>query len=104
MLAMAFEADVAQHDHFVVAFDFLESLFQDFHRILSVAGEKLLERAGHARRGFDQAIAFGVLPRPADDRSHRSFDLGSAGLLILGLRRLCAIECMYIWTHNQAPP
>jgi hypothetical protein len=43
VLAMAFEANVPQHDHFVVAFDLLEGLFQHFNRILAVAREKLFK-------------------------------------------------------------
>src|SRR4051794_24790668 len=103
MLAMAFEADVPQHDHFIVAFGFLKSLFQDFYRVLAVASEKLLERPGHARRGLDQAVTFRVFPRPSDDGSHRGLDFGSARLLNLRLRRSCAIQCVYIWAHNHAP-
>src|SRR5512135_489556 len=47
MLAVALEANATQHNHLVIAFDFLESLFQDFDRILSIADEKLLKRARH---------------------------------------------------------
>jgi hypothetical protein len=42
MLAMAFEPNATQHNHFVVAFDFLESLLQDFDRVLSIADKKTL--------------------------------------------------------------
>ena len=36
MLAMAFEPNATQRNHFVIAFNFFESLLQDFSRILTV--------------------------------------------------------------------
>jgi hypothetical protein len=43
VLAMALKANVPQHDHFIVALDLLERLFQDLAGVLPIAGEKLLE-------------------------------------------------------------
>ena len=50
MLAMALETNATQHDHFVIAFDFLEGLLQDLGRILGIADEKLFERALRGRK------------------------------------------------------
>jgi hypothetical protein len=89
---MALEANVPQHDHFVVAFGLLEGLFQNLNRVLAVAREKFFERAGHASRGLDQAVTSGIFTRPSDNRPHRRFDFGPAGLLDLGLRRFGATQ------------
>jgi len=89
---MALEANVPQHDHFVVTFDLLEGSFQNLSRVLTVTGEKLLKRAGHASGGLDQTVTSGIFARPSDNRSHRGFDFGSAGLLDLGLRRFGATQ------------
>ena len=62
MFAMVFEPNATQHNHFVVAFDFLESLLKDFDRILSVADEKLFERACHASRCLGQPSRSGSSP------------------------------------------
>ncbi len=50
MLAVAFETNAAQHDHFVITFDFLEGLLQDRLGILIVAAKILLVGARQAGR------------------------------------------------------
>ena len=87
MLAMAFEPNAAQHNHFVVAFDFLESLLQDFDRILSIADKKLFERARHASGRLGQTITVWIVAGPSNNCSKCSFDIGSLG----PLRTLCAM-------------
>src|SRR5690242_6402340 len=77
MLTMAFEADVAQYDHFGITLDLLEGLCQHFGRILPITAKKLLEGAGHARRSVDKTGPFGILACPSNDGSHRCLDLGS---------------------------
>jgi hypothetical protein len=44
---MTLEADAAQHNHFGITFDFLESFLQEFDWVLGVADKKLFERACH---------------------------------------------------------
>ena len=71
MLAMGFEADVAQHHHLVIAVGFLEGALQEGDRIDFVSGEELLIGACHPPRGAEQALAIGVVAGPADQRAHR---------------------------------
>jgi hypothetical protein len=91
---------MSRRNHFVVAFDLVEGLFQNLNRVLGVAREKLLERARHAGRRLDQAVTLGIFSGPSDDRSHRRLDFGAARLLDFALRRSCAIQHMHIWTHR----
>ena len=53
MFAMAFEADAAQHDHLVIAFDLIKRLLKDRGGIVSVAYERLFECARYPSRGLD---------------------------------------------------
>ena len=75
MLAVALEADAAQHDHLVVAFGLLEGLRQDCLGVLGVASEVFLVGPRHARRRLGKAIAIGVVPAPTDDGAEGRFDL-----------------------------
>jgi hypothetical protein len=77
MLAMALEADATQHNHFVITFDFLKSLLQDFDWVLGIADKKLCERANHTRRSFNQAFSVWIIARPSNNCSKCGFDLGS---------------------------
>jgi hypothetical protein len=77
MLAMAFEPNATQHNQFVVAFDFLESLLQDFKRVLGIADKKLFERARHASGRLAQAVTFWIVTCPSNNRSDCGFDIGS---------------------------
>ena len=81
MLAMAFEPNATQHNHFVVAFDFLESLLKDFDRVLSIADRKLLERACHASGCLGQTITLRIVAGPSNNRSKCGFNIGSLGPL-----------------------
>jgi hypothetical protein len=68
---------IAQHDHLVVALDFVERLLQDGRRILGVAGKKFFERARYPRGRLDEAFALRVVAGPSDDGAYRRFDLGA---------------------------
>jgi hypothetical protein len=81
MLAMAFEPNATQHNHFVVAFDFLKSLLQDFDRVLSIADKKLFERARHAGGRLGQTITLRIVAAPSNKCSNCGFDIGSLGPL-----------------------
>ena len=50
MLAMALKTDATEHDHLVIAFDFLEGLLQNQRGILAITGEKFLEGTSKARQ------------------------------------------------------
>ena len=104
VLAMALEADAAQHDHLVIAFGLLEGLLQDLGGVLTVAREELLERARHARRRLAQAVPIRIFAGPSDDGAHRRLDFGSIRPLSCGQRRSCAIQCMYIRVHRDTFP
>jgi hypothetical protein len=101
VLAMAFEANVPKHDHFVVPFDLLEGLFQNLSRILTVAREKLLERSGHASGRFDRAVSVQIFGGPSDDGSYRCFDFRSARPLGFRLRR-SSVQHMHVRIHRYA--
>jgi hypothetical protein len=79
MLAMALEADTAQHNHFVITLVFLEGFLQEFDWVLGVAGKKLFERACHASGSLEQAFPFWIIAGPSDNGSKRSFDVGPIG-------------------------
>jgi magnesium chelatase family protein len=66
MLAMRFEADVAQHHDFVIAAGFLKGAFKIVARIVLVTGEPFLVGAHDPRRGGNKALALGIVTRPAD--------------------------------------
>ena len=82
VLAMRFEADVAQHHDLVVALDLLEGPLQHVARILIVAGEEFLVGAHDAIGRADQTFAVGIVAGPADQRADRLF-----GFLARGTRR-----------------
>jgi hypothetical protein len=84
MLAMTFKAYGAQHDHLLIAFDFFEGLLQDVDRVLGIAGEQLLECAGHPSGCFGQSVSIGIIADPSDDGPKGSLHLGSVGLDKLG--------------------
>ena len=76
MFTVTFKTNATQCNHFVIAFDFLESLLQDFSRILTVSTKELLKRASHARRRFGQAVTVRIVARPPDNGSKCRFDFG----------------------------
>ena len=59
VFARGVDRDVAHQDELLVVFR--ERLFQHVGRLRVQAREDLLVGAGHARRGFGQALAVGVL-------------------------------------------
>src|SRR6185437_2821329 len=75
VLAMAFDADVAQQHDLVVAVGLLEGAFQNGDRVFLVAGEELGERAHHAAGRVEQALALGVVAGPAQQHAHGDFRL-----------------------------
>ena len=73
MLAEADDADVGEHDQFVVAAGLLERAFEILARVLVIAGEKLRVGAGDARRRVLQALALGIVAGPFDQHAHGRF-------------------------------
>src|SRR5712671_4393189 len=86
VLAMTLEANAAQHDHLVVAFDLLKGPLQDLDRVLGVAGKEFLEGARDARRRVEQASPLRIVAGPTDDGADRRLDFGALGPLGLWLR------------------
>src|SRR5512139_2927035 len=81
MLAMAFEPNATQHNHFVISFDLLEGLLQDFDRVLSIANKKIFERAYHASGRLSQTVTFWIVADPSNNCSKCGFDISSLGPL-----------------------
>ncbi len=71
VLAVRLEGDVAQHDHLVVAADFLEGAPEVRGRIDLVSGKPVAVGVDDPVRGIAQAFAVGILARPAQERAHR---------------------------------
>src|SRR5690606_13549118 len=80
MLAVRLEADVAQHDHLVVAVDLVERAAQELDRVVFVAAEPVLVGADDARRRAPQSFAARVVADPAQKRPDRLFGFLSGGL------------------------
>ncbi|KGD49388.1 hypothetical protein DP43_3672 [Burkholderia pseudomallei] len=93
VLAIAFEADVLQHDHFVVAVDLAERAREDVARFERVAGEELLVGAHDARRRIDEPLALRIVAGPPQQHANGRFGFvaarpvrGRAGRLVRGRR------------------
>jgi hypothetical protein len=87
VLAVALDADVAQHDEVIVAAGFLELPRERLGRIEPVARIVFLERIRDAARRIHEAFAVGIVPGPGDQRAHGLFRIGARGPLG-GQRRL----------------
>jgi hypothetical protein len=72
MLAMAFDADIAQHHKIIIAARFLKLPGEHVGRILAVARKVLGEGVGDAPRRIAQTLAGGVVTGPGDQGAHRS--------------------------------
>src|SRR5271170_6185809 len=70
VLAMGFEADVAQHHDLVVAAGLLEGALEIFARIVVIAGKPFLVGAHDAPRRGAKPFAAGIVAGPADQRAH----------------------------------
>src|SRR5690606_15558473 len=93
VLAVAFELDVAQHDHLVVAGDLLEGARHVLVRIQAVAAEPLRVGVDHAPRRVEQAFARRILAGPLQQGAHRVF----------GLRARNAVARVVVVVHGRAP-
>src|SRR6201991_2554057 len=90
MLAVALEADVLQHDHFVVPVHLGKRAGQDVARFDLIAREEFLVRAHHARWRIDEPFAPWVVASPAQQHPYRVFGFcaGRAGRYVGGRLRL----------------
>jgi hypothetical protein len=71
ILAMAFETNILQDDHLVIAVGLFEGALQLLDWIDLVAGEIFLEGARHARRRAAQSFARRIVAGPAQQHAHR---------------------------------
>src|SRR6185503_1821853 len=76
VLAKADDADVAEHNQFVIAADFLEGLFEIGARVFVIAGEQLAIRLRHARGRLQETFAGGVVAGPFDQNADGGFSFG----------------------------
>src|SRR5262245_53722541 len=85
MLAVRLEADVAQHDHLVVALDLAERAPQELDGIIVVAAEPVFVGAHDAARGTEEPLALGVVADPLEQRAYGRFGFAARGFaLFLG--------------------
>src|SRR5690606_8442966 len=76
VLAVALDADVAQHHQVIIAADLLERrLLEHGYRVFAITAEVLLERLDDTARRFLQALAIRVVTGPCDERAHGFFGL-----------------------------
>src|SRR5262245_11449280 len=87
MLAVRLEADVAQHDHLVVALDLAERAPQELERIVVVAAEPVFVRADDAARGTEEPLAIRIVADPLQQRADSRFGFGARGFVALLLGR-----------------
>src|SRR6185436_7299248 len=87
MLAVRLEADVAQHDHLVVALDLAERAPQELERVFVVPAEPIFVGADDSARCSDEAFAIGVVADPLQQRADGRFCLFARGLAVFGLGR-----------------
>ena len=64
VLAMRLEFDVAQHDHFIVAFNFFESPREKCDRVVFVAAEPVLVSAHNPLGRVNEPFATRVFASP----------------------------------------
>src|SRR5450759_832508 len=83
VLAVALESNAAQHNHFIITFDFFEGLLQNLNGVLSIADEKPFKRARRAGGSLYQTVPLWIVTGPSDNGSKRSLDIGSVGSLNL---------------------
>src|SRR5690625_3051074 len=71
MLAEAFEADIAESNHLVISFDFLEGPLKHVDRVLIVARKPFSISADDAARRIEKPLAVGVITCPAEQGTNR---------------------------------
>ena len=87
VLAMGFDADIAQHDDLVIAFGLGKGPVQELHRIDGIAGEEFLIGAHHPGRRFAQAFAVRIVAGPAQQGADCRF--GFLARRAPGRRMMC---------------
>src|SRR5690606_35555400 len=83
VFAVAFEFDVAQDDHLVVAGNFLEGALQVRTRVFGVAAEPVAIGLDDALRGAEQAFARRILAGPAKQGADRRFGVVTVDAIAL---------------------
>src|SRR5690606_35957584 len=79
MLAMAFEANVLEDNHFIIAIGFFEGPLQHQRRIDFVSTEVLAVGLGDAAWRIQQALSRRIIARPADQGPHCVLGTGLTG-------------------------
>src|SRR5262249_50736051 len=81
------EANVAQHDHFVVTGNLFEGAGQVLLGVLPIAGEPLLVGTHDAGGCIQQPLAARIVPGPADEGTDRPLGFGAGGTVGRPLQR-----------------
>src|SRR5690606_23976599 len=86
VFAVAFELDVAQHDHLVVAADLLEGALEVLARVLAIAAEPVAVGIDHALGRVEQAFARGIIAGPAQQGADGGLGLVAVHAVALFVR------------------
>src|ERR1700730_2338532 len=73
MLTIAFEADVLQHDHLVIAINLGKCRGENLYWIGQIAREELRTSAGDSPWRLDESLAKRVVSGPSNERSNCFF-------------------------------
>ena len=79
MFAMTFHADVAEHDHVVIAFDFFKGALKHFHRIFGIANAEFFPCARYAAGGANKPFTCRVITSPAQQDFYSGFGFFTSG-------------------------
>jgi hypothetical protein len=93
MLAVRLEADVAEHDHLVVARDLLKAAAQQQVGVFGIAGESLLIGAHDARGRIAQASATRIIASPSDQGAHCVLGFRPRGFVLSRRRAVSGPGC-----------
>lgn len=86
MFAMALEGYAPEHDYFVVAIRFFESLAQNQFRVLSIARKLFLVSADQAGWSFAQPVTIGVLADPSKNLAKGLLNIRMRLVVLMDLR------------------
>ena len=79
MFAVAFDINVADHDHVIIAFHLFKGAREHFFRVFIIASKKFFVGFDHTPRRIEQAFAGRIVTCPENKRANSLFGLFAAG-------------------------